>query len=133
MSITTASLLFVEGKASGEEKPVTGVMHKFLEYMQSLKPFISSEQKMKDPKNADQISKNLKGLVDSVKTSKHEPQLSQPMLRISRDVLEAHIVEMQRVFQSGNKTYARLMLQSTLSVCMSCHTQLQRFLKTLLI
>jgi tetratricopeptide (TPR) repeat protein len=122
--LTSLTVFAGQSSLAKTEKPVTGLMHKFLGYMQALRPYIASEKKMTDPANDAEIKTYLKGLSEAVKTAKHEPKLQKPMFKVSREALEEHIYETERVFKVGNKTYARMMLQSTLSVCMSCHTQI---------
>jgi len=98
------------------------LMGKFLTHMEALKSYLVSEVKFSDPKNYSEIDSHLKDLATLAKKATHDPRLQLPGYRISRQVLEDHIVETERVYRVGNKSYARWMLGSTLSICMSCHT-----------
>jgi hypothetical protein len=112
-----------EGK-SGEKPNVIALMHQFLGHMSALKPFIANEGKMFDPKNDAMIRKELRGLVETARETHYSPTLQKPGLRFSREVLSGHVQETERMFKKGKKEYARWMLQSTLGICMSCHTQM---------
>ncbi len=50
----------------------------------------------------------------------------QENFKFSRQVLEDHIIETERVFRLGNKSYARWMMNSTMNICMGCHLQTPR-------
>ncbi len=100
------------------------LMGKFLSHMQALKGYIVSEDQFIDKKNFGEIDSHLKELSSLSKKAAHDPRLQLPGYRVSRQVLENHIEETERVFRLGNKHYARWMLGSTLSICMSCHTQI---------
>jgi len=100
------------------------LMGKFLSHMEALKSYLVSEEKFADPQNFSTIDSHLKELATLSKKAAHDPRLQLPGYRVSRQVLEEHIAETERVYRVGNKSYARWMLGSTLSICMSCHTQI---------
>ena len=99
-------------------------MNKFLQEFTALKKFFSSEAAFLDPKNQEEISRRLKNFVGLAKQTRHDAMLNHPNFKFSRDVLESHLIEAERIFRLGNKNYARWQLASTASVCMSCHTQM---------
>ena len=103
--------------------PVQPAMHKIFQNMQDLLPYMASEEKFSDPKNSKFISEKLKDSATTIKKVKHADQLNSPTIKISREVLEKHFSEIERVFRLGNKSFARWQLNSTLPLCMSCHTQ----------
>jgi hypothetical protein len=98
---------------------MTDILDNFI----SLKKFLVSDEEFQDPHNAAEISTYLKNLDRAVQKTAHDPILNQENFKFSREVLEDHIHETERVFRLGNKSYARWMMNSTLGVCMSCHTQ----------
>ncbi|HEX4926203.1 MAG TPA: tetratricopeptide repeat protein [Bdellovibrionales bacterium] len=102
---------------------VRPVMQQILIHIQALRPFMTSESKFVDPKNSETIKGHLADLSKLVKAAKHNETLKAPTMSISREVLDGHISETERIFRVGDKRYARWALNSTLSVCMSCHTQ----------
>lgn len=99
-------------------------MSEFLTQFISLKKFLVSDEEFQDPKNAAEISKHLKELSIAVKKTQHDPILNQENFKFSREVLQDHVSETERVFRLGNKSYARWMTNATLGICMSCHTQM---------
>lgn len=108
-----------------EESANTSVlMRQFLEHLKQLKKYSMSDEKFSDPKNTLEISSQLHDFAQAAKAANHDPVLSHENFKFSRQVLESHISETEKVFQSGNKAFARWMLNSTMSVCMSCHSQM---------
>ena len=51
-------------------------------------------------------------------------ELQNPAYHISGRALDEHFKQIDSVFRSGNKSYARWMLSATPYACASCHTQL---------
>ncbi len=115
--------------AGAETKPDTNTgavktkMHEILVHVEALRPYMSDEVEFKDKKNESVIKAHLEDLAKLIKSAKHEQVLKTPTLSISRQVLEDHFGELERVYRVGNKSYARWMLNSTLPICISCHTQ----------
>jgi hypothetical protein len=99
------------------------LMHELLGQITALKDLMVSEAKFLDSKNEIEIAGHLKKMSEIGKKVVHSPTLNAPVFRPSAQVLQEHISETERVFRLGNKSYARWMLNSTLSICMSCHTQ----------
>ncbi len=118
-------LLVNGGVAAQESTPATvqPTMQKIFSNMQDLMPYMVSEERFLDPENEGYISEKLKQSAVLVKNAKHASQLNSPTLKISREVLEDHFSEVERVFRVGNKSFARSQLSSTVPICMSCHTQ----------
>ncbi len=99
-------------------------MNQFLEEMIALREFFTSTPKFTDEANDKKISSHLKKMSTTAKKAAHDPILNQENFKFSWHVLENHIAETERVYHSGNKSYARWMMSSTISVCMTCHTQI---------
>ncbi len=99
------------------------LMHRFWGHVETLQKYMSNPEEFNNPKNAPFILQNLKEMTALTKKAKHQSFLNSPNFGFSRKVLENHISEISRVYKSGNKEYARWMLNSTTSICMSCHTQ----------
>lgn len=96
----------------------------FLDELIGLKKFLGSDDEFIDSKNTEKISMHLRGLAKAIKNTAHDPLLRQENFKFSREVLEDHVTETERVFRLGNKSFARWMTNSTLGICMGCHTQL---------
>lgn len=111
--------------AVGEEaKSAKNLMQELLYHMTKLKTYMVSEEKFSEPSNFKTIDAHLKEMTLLSKEAAHYPQLQSPGFRVSREALESHILETEKVFRGGNKKYARWMLNSTYGICMSCHTQI---------
>jgi hypothetical protein len=117
------SSAFAEGKVP-EQLSTKEIMHQFLAQLVALKKFLVSEDKFTDPKNTLEISRRLKEFAEVAKKTQHDPMLNQENFKFSRHVFEEHIMDTERVFRLGNKAYARWQLNSTISLCMSCHSQM---------
>lgn len=100
------------------------IMHRFLGELVALKKYLLFEDAFTDPKNSKEISSHLREFAALAKQAKHDPQLQQENFKFSRYVLEEHIADAERAFRLGNKSYVRWQLQSTVSLCMSCHLQM---------
>jgi hypothetical protein len=98
-------------------------MQEFLKELSSLKSFMVSDEKFNDKKNAAEISMHLKKFAELTKASAHDAKLQGEAFKFSRQVLQDHVVNTERVFRLGNKAFARWQLAATTSVCLSCHSQ----------
>ena len=106
------------------KKPETNqLMSQMLTELSTLKTFFVSQEKFLDPKNSVVIAAHLKEFARLAKEVRHNPELTKENFKFSGQVLDEHISEVERIFQAGNKSFARWQLASTVSVCMSCHTQ----------
>lgn len=106
-----------------KQTPTPVLMNQFLGQLTALKKYFISESKFVDPKNNLEIASHLTKFSRFAREAHHDPTLSQENFKFSRQVLEEHITDTERVFKIGNKSYARWRLASTISVCMNCHTQ----------
>ncbi len=117
--------LNLQAETIKNKKPETKeLMQQFLKQLTQLKEYFVSEEKFNDQKNHDKIANYLKDFSTLAKQTIHDPVLNQENFKFSRYVLEEHIGDTERVFRLGNKSYARRKIASTISVCMSCHTQM---------
>ncbi|MGE3975514.1 MAG: hypothetical protein AB7F59_13395 [Bdellovibrionales bacterium] len=110
-------------KERKEQASVRTTMHEILFRMQALRPYMVSKESFEDPKNEQKIAEQLTKLTQLVKTAKHDKLSKAPGLRMSKQVLQEHLDDTTRIFKIGNKDYARWSLNSTFTICMSCHTQ----------
>lgn len=119
-----AIIFLALGLSSAAQADVKNYMDQMLREIYILKPYIVSETEYKDPKNSAQIDESLKRMVSLSENISHEGKIRNTGFGISSDVLTQQLKESELVFRVGNKGYSLWMLRSTLSVCMSCHTQL---------
>jgi len=121
--IVSMNLSAQNSKREEKSSNLQPTMHKIFYNMQELLPYMADEEKFVDPKNDKFISDKLKESSELMKSARHANELNSPTLKISREVLENHFAEMNRVFRLGNKSFARWQLNSTVPLCMNCHTQ----------
>lgn len=107
--------------ARAEVKPY---MDQMLQQIYVLKPYIVSDAEYRDPKNFQTVDEALKKMGDLSEKISHENKIRQSGFAVSGKVLNQQLRETELVYRTGNKDYSLWMLRSTLSVCMSCHTQL---------
>lgn len=102
------------------------VMHQALDSIVHLFPYMSSEMKFKDPKYEKEINTHLNKIVTAFKTAKHVKDFQAPGFSPNYKVIKEHLDDTLLSFNAQNKTFARLRLASTTSLCLSCHTQLPK-------
>lgn len=118
---------------SSESKPKASaqvetkkVMQQALDSIIHLAPYMSNEMKFKDPNNEKVISLHLNKIVDSFKSVKHVSELERPGFSPNFRVIKTHLDDTLLSFNNHNKSFARLRLAATTSLCLSCHTQLPK-------
>jgi hypothetical protein len=103
---------------------VRGLMRSMLQKVINLVPLMMSDKEFQDSKNSEIILGALTDIRAALKQTEHKQIMRSPGLKISRETLETQLGETERIFRSGNKGFARWMLNSNLSLCISCHTQI---------
>lgn len=129
ISALTSLIVFIGALAiaSTTQQPsgaTRALMAQYLMHLTALKKYLVSDEKFSDPNNSKEIAEHLKEFARLAKSASHDRTLTQENFKFSRQVLEDRIVDTERVFRLGRKTYARWQLNSVVNVCMSCHTQL---------
>lgn len=120
ITLATLSVLFV----TAAQAEVKSHMDLMLKEIFTLKPYIVSDVEYRDPKNFQKIDDSLKQMVALSEKISHEGKIKKTGFAISSKALNEQLREAELVYRVGNKDYSLWMLRSTLSVCMSCHTQL---------
>lgn len=110
-----------EQKTTQEIKPT---MHKIFANIKDLLPYMLHEDKFLDPKNNAFIGAKLKEISQHAQETEHTSLVRSPTFKASSETLKIHFKEIERVFRVGNKSFARWQLNSTVPLCMSCHTQM---------
>jgi len=118
-----SSMALAESDPAASEASVLEKMHAFFGSLSNLRPYMVSPEKFNAPENSQTIEAELTQLEQNIKLAAHEPALTNPSYRISRQVLQNHVSDTLRLFKYGNKDQARWSLNSTMSLCMSCHSQ----------
>jgi hypothetical protein len=100
------------------------VMHSALNAIVKLVPYMSSELKFTDPNHQQDIEKYLIQVKEAFVNASHIKDLKSPNFEPSSQIIQEHLEETVTLFKNKNKTFARLRLSHTTSICISCHTQL---------
>lgn len=110
--------------SSGSTTEVRGLMRSMLQNIVELVPLIMNDKEFQDSKNSEKILSSLTRIRSALKQTEHKEVMRTPGLKISRETLQTQLAETERIYRSGNKGFARWMLHSNLSLCISCHTQI---------
>lgn len=105
---------------------VQGLMDRIFSNLAQITKYSLSDDEFKKKENDAEIKKLLKDTTQSVKTVTKQHDLKNPIMKISGDVLTAQFSDAESAFNSGHKSYARWMINSSLSICMSCHAQVPK-------
>jgi tetratricopeptide (TPR) repeat protein len=100
------------------------VMDQTMDNLVALVPYLQNELKFKQKKNEKEIQKYLELLVSSLKNAKHVEELNKPGFTPSFKIIKDNLEEALFSFQHSNKDFARLRINSSMGLCMSCHSQL---------
>jgi hypothetical protein len=97
-------------------------MHALAKEISALQKFLFSESQFAAPENQPQIRTSIDAM------SKHLSELEtsfkgDPVLEANLKLFSRHVKDANRSFQEGNKPFSRYMLQSSLQMCISCHTR----------
>lgn len=104
-------------------------MHELVKYFSVLRPYIINENEFIRPEHDEKIRRYLKKMASIAKKASHHQRLKTTGFKISHDILEEHIQESLKTFNSGSKLQANWMLKGTANICMSCHSQVPTQLK----
>lgn len=115
----------VAAQAPNTQQEVPATMVQFLDEIESLQPFMVSEKRFSASENQLNIQTRLNHLSEISTNLKHEQRLVSPFFKVMTEILPQHIEEMKDSFKAGDKEHARLMLNSTLDGCSSCHSQVK--------
>ncbi len=122
--LTTISCFLAFNSAATPE--TKKLMQKALDSIIHLVPYMSNEMKFKDPNNEKKISLHLNKIVKSFKSANHVTELELPGFKPNFRIIKDHLNDTLDNFNNHNKSFARLRLTATTSLCLSCHTQLPK-------
>ena len=124
MKFLLLTALFTLSVAHGAEKDPRPQMHALAQEISALQRYLLSESQFVKPENEKAIQASIDSLGQHVKglEGKSGPFAQDPARRTNVSLLSRHLTDVSRTFRSGNKPFARYMLQSSLSMCIACHT-----------
>ncbi len=110
--------------AGAEPDPKPG-MRLLLEDVRALEQYLVSESQFFDKSNEGKITATLGNLSAHLAGMKKDKKLFQDdlALRANLQMIEGHVGQASEFFRENNKHFARYMLQSSLQMCISCHSR----------
>lgn len=116
------SLLFLAVPALAENKDPRPEMHVLAQEISLLHKYMLTDASFSAPENSEKIQASLGSLNKHLKSLKEESFKGDPSLKTNAELLASHMAETEKLFNSGKKLFARYMLQSSMQMCIACHT-----------
>jgi len=113
--------MFLALHAFSAEDPKSG-MHLVASEIAQLQKYMLSDATFSIPADEGKIKNSLKSItshLDHLKSAFKED----PALQVNLNLLHQHLTDATKTFEQGNKSFARYMVQSSLQMCISCHTR----------
>lgn len=129
MRVILVSLLIVTlvPTAIAKKKETTkSVMQEAFYSLTQLLPLISSEMKFSDKKNEKEISEHMIRMTQAFQKGSHKNMLKSPSFKPNIEAMVTNLEAAQISFNDDNKSFARVRLNESTSLCISCHTQLPK-------
>ena len=120
-------IISLVGQAEDQKnsKMISIKMQEMQKNLSSLLLLSSSNQQFNDPANKKQIEKELKSFTKTTHNLDQNVMFmdADPVVKFLPNQLSADTTEAYLAFREGNTAYARNMLRSTSSYCISCHSR----------
>lgn len=117
MILAIATAAWAEGK---DPRPD---MHVMAAEISALQKYLFSEAEFSAPGNEKKIKESLNTLDSHLAHLSKGAFEGDPVLQVNLGLLQQHIKDARRSFDTGGKPFARYMLQSSLQMCIACHTR----------
>lgn len=108
---------------SADDKDPRPEMHEMAKEITTLQKFLLSDTDFSSPKNEAAIKKSLGSLEKHLEHLGQQSFANDPALKVNLSLLRGHMADASRSFKEGSKPFARYMLQSSLQMCIACHTR----------
>lgn len=122
---SVALILALAVTANAADKDPRPDMHVLASEISTLEKFLVSDAEFSLPANEAQISGSLGKINDHLSHLGKGAFSGDPSLRVNLVLLQQHLTDADRAFREKNKRFARFMLQSSLQMCIACHTRKQ--------
>ena len=109
--------------AQAEDKNPRPDMQVMASEITALQEYMLSDADFVAPKNEAAIKKSLTSLESHLALLGQGTFADDPALRVNLSLLQQHIKDATRIFDEGGKPFARYMVQSSLQMCIACHTR----------
>jgi hypothetical protein len=119
------AVAFLCGTAAlgADDKDPRADMHEMAKEITALQKFMLTDTEFSSPKNEAAIKKSLGSLQSHLAHLGKESFGNDPSMKVNLSLLQSHVNDATRAFQTNSKPFARYMLQSSLQMCIACHTR----------
>lgn len=122
MKLLVLGLLFCVNGFSAED-PKSG-MHLVANEITQLQKYLLSDASFSAPADEGKIKNSLHSLTSHLNDLKAAFK-NDPALEVNLNLLQQHLTDATKTFEQDNKAFARYMVQSSLQMCINCHTRKQ--------
>jgi hypothetical protein len=119
-------MLAPQGSAESTDIKLKVLMHSFLNEMEKLRPFLSSEKSFGDPKAQKTISAAIEMLQNKAMGDTPETIEKNSGFRLNFGMLKYHFRKTKEAYDLGALELARQNLNATGAICLGCHSQLPK-------
>jgi hypothetical protein len=89
----------------------------------AVQKYLLSESRFAAKENEEAIKKSLSSITTHINGMKSGAFANDPALKVNLDLLNSHMSDANQAFNEGKKSFARYMLQSSVQMCIACHTR----------
>lgn len=116
--------ILVSNHVEAKQVSTKTLMQETFYSLSQLLPYMSTDLNFSNMAQHKKINNHLNTMVTAFKKGNHQKILHSPGLKPNYDSIIRNLDSAQMNFASGNKTFARLRLNDSTNLCVSCHTQL---------
>lgn len=98
-------------------------MHVLAQEISKMEKFLISESEFTSKTNEETIKSSLESLNLHLKKLEQGTFAQNSAMQANLLLMNRHLTDANRYFQEGNKSFSRYMIQSSLSMCIACHTR----------
>ncbi len=108
---------------NAESKDPRPEMQILAQEITAIQKYLLSENKFAAKENDAAIKKSLNSITGHLNGMKSGAFANDPALKVNLDLLDSHMKDANQAFQEGKKSFARYMIQSSMQMCIACHTR----------
>jgi|GEM_PF-6139597 len=118
-----AFALLASPRAQCADEDPRAEMHLLAKEITALQKFLLTDAEFTASKNDAEIKKSLDSLNEHLGYLGKKSFTEDPALKANLSLLQQHLSDATRSFREGGKSYSRQMMQSSLQMCIACHTR----------
>lgn len=121
------ALLFLSMVSVAESKDPRPEMQILAQEITAVQKYLLSENRFAAKENEAAIKKSLLSITNHLNGMKSGTFANDPALKVNLELLNGHMADASQAFQEGKKSFARYMMQSSMQMCIACHTRHQTY------